>query len=178
MTTVPQQTNKCSKSTIETLEKGVKYIYLVSLMLNLNIFHIYFSNVSLVDFEQVNVYWGIMAVSQEMLVWNERISFNYFFNKKKQLKVSWKVFGNVSLKLVTIKLQKLRFYWSHQGNQYQSSFCFYTWIPSNVAFIFEKLKSFFSKFIKLANMLIAIKENTRIWFLFCWPHCKVLSNSG
>ena len=91
MTTVPQQTNKCSKSTIETLEKGVKYIYLVSLMLNLNIFHTYFSNVSLVDFEQVNVYWGSMTVSQEMLVWNERISFNYFFNKKKQLKVSWKV---------------------------------------------------------------------------------------
>ena len=88
MTTVPKQTNKCSKSTIETLEKGVKYIYLVSLMLNLNIFHTYFSNVSLVDFEQVNVYWGSMAVSQEMLVWNERISFNYFFNKKKQLKVS------------------------------------------------------------------------------------------
>ena len=85
---MPQQTNKYSKSTIETLEKGVKYIYLVSLMLNLNIFHTYFSNVSLVDFQQVNVYWGSMAVSQEMLVWNERISFNYFFNKKKQLKVS------------------------------------------------------------------------------------------
>ena len=58
----------CSYSTIETLEKGVcsklaiKHqndvtdVVLVFLLLTLNIFH-KFSNVSIVDFEQVNITW-------------------------------------------------------------------------------------------------------------------------
>ena len=55
----------CSYSTIETLEKGacsklaikhVTDVVLVFLLLTLNIFH-NFSNVSIVDFEQVNITW-------------------------------------------------------------------------------------------------------------------------
>ena len=46
---------------METLEKSVKYvvidIVLVSLLLVLNIFYTFFS-VSIVDLEQVNVYWA------------------------------------------------------------------------------------------------------------------------
>ena len=52
-----QQMNACSKTTIETLEKGVNdetNVFLVSLLLTLNIFHIFFS-VSIVSFEQANV---------------------------------------------------------------------------------------------------------------------------
>ena len=59
----------CSNSTIETLEKGVKYVQsqkkhqndaidvvLVFLILPLNIFHTIFY-FSIVEFEQVNVSW-------------------------------------------------------------------------------------------------------------------------
>ena len=52
-----------SKSTIETLEKDVKYFVVVDvvpvfLLLTLKIFHILsFSSVSTVDFEHVNVSW-------------------------------------------------------------------------------------------------------------------------
>ena len=46
---------------MKTLEKSVKYvvidIVLVSLLLVLNIFYTFFS-VSIVDLEQVNVYWA------------------------------------------------------------------------------------------------------------------------
>ena len=45
-----QLTFTCSKSAIERLEKGVKYVQ------NYNILHIFFA-VSIVDFEQGNVSW-------------------------------------------------------------------------------------------------------------------------
>ena len=48
------------KVTIKTLEKGVKHVddvVLLFLLLTLNIFHTFFSGVSIVDFEQVNVSW-------------------------------------------------------------------------------------------------------------------------
>ena len=55
-----QLTFTCSKSNIQTLEKGEKYvfhdIFLVFLLLTLSIFHI-FSGASIVDFGQVNVSW-------------------------------------------------------------------------------------------------------------------------
>ena len=54
----------CSNLTMQTLEQGVKYVQryqndangaiLVSLLLTLNIFHTFFSSVSIVNFEQVN----------------------------------------------------------------------------------------------------------------------------
>ena len=51
----------CSKSTKETLEKCVKYdeVVLMSLLLTLNIFYIFF-NTPIVAFEQVNVNWPEM----------------------------------------------------------------------------------------------------------------------
>ena len=65
----PSRTFICSKATIETPEKGVKFflkltiktpddVVLVLLLLNLNIFRtFFFYGVSFVDFEQVNVCW-------------------------------------------------------------------------------------------------------------------------
>ena len=57
---VTQLTFTCSKSAIETLEKDqhdVIDFVLVFLLLTLNIFHTFFSSVSIVDFEQVNISW-------------------------------------------------------------------------------------------------------------------------
>ena len=65
---LPHLTFACSKSTIETFKKGVKYaksyiidVVLMFLLLTLNIFHTFFS-VFIVSFKQVNVscvipYW-------------------------------------------------------------------------------------------------------------------------
>ena len=44
----------CSKLTIKTPERR----HLVSLLLTLNIFDTFLYNVCIVDFEQVNVFWG------------------------------------------------------------------------------------------------------------------------
>ena len=52
-----QETIIYLKSTIETREKNHAIdVVLVSLLLTLNIFHTFFS-VSIVEFEQVNVFW-------------------------------------------------------------------------------------------------------------------------
>ena len=51
-----QLTFTCSKGTIETLEKIVKYGQILTIK-TLNIFHT-FSSVSVGDFEQINVSWG------------------------------------------------------------------------------------------------------------------------
>ena len=60
----------CSKLTIETLEKGVKYIqsssfflFFVFFGLTLNILHTFFER-SIVEFEQVNVSWGAGVLLQ------------------------------------------------------------------------------------------------------------------
>ena len=54
-----QLTFTCSKSRTEAVEKSVKYVrsdvVLVFLLLTLNMFHTFFSAVSTIDFEQVNV---------------------------------------------------------------------------------------------------------------------------
>ena len=56
-----QGTFTCVKSTIETLEKDVNDIVLVCLLLTLNT---PFSSVSIVHFEQVNVYWVLEIFSR------------------------------------------------------------------------------------------------------------------
>ena len=71
-----QQTCSFSTSTIETLEKDVKYVQswrqndvnnvvLMSFLSTLNIFHTSFG-VSLVDFEQVNVYLWMIRLIHEL----------------------------------------------------------------------------------------------------------------
>ena len=59
-------TFSCSKSTVEKLEKGVKYhvsdAVLVSLLLTLYIFHT-FSRVSVTDFVQINISWDLLSPS-------------------------------------------------------------------------------------------------------------------
>ena len=50
---MPQLTFACSKSTTETLEKGVKDVFIVNFEHNSHLF----SGVSVVDFEQANVSW-------------------------------------------------------------------------------------------------------------------------
>ena len=64
---ITQQMLTCSKSTIETLEKSVKYVndvVLVFLLLTLNIIHT-FSSVSIIEFEQVNVSWEVTSIFEK-----------------------------------------------------------------------------------------------------------------
>ena len=66
-----QLTFTCSKSTIETLEKSMKYVRSRSGVFIVNFVHIFtpFSNVSIVNFEQVNVSWVMILAWNCISIW-------------------------------------------------------------------------------------------------------------
>ena len=68
-----QLTFTFSKSTIETLKKGVKLnvndVLLVLLLLTLNFLHTLYSSIFIVDFEKVNVSWIAYSSISVTIVW-------------------------------------------------------------------------------------------------------------
>ena len=67
------------KVTIKTLQKGVKLVddvVLLLLLLTLNIFHTFFSSVSIVDFEQVNVSLGSSSTIIKLITIFTSVNFN------------------------------------------------------------------------------------------------------
>ena len=88
---ITQLTFTCSKSTIETIEKGVKHVQSYQLTL----YFTSFSSVSIADFEQTNISWELLQAAQSSIYAKKSRDLIFLYYNSTSVSIStiiwWKV---------------------------------------------------------------------------------------